>query len=43
MLVAKIERYLVNDMICKEPTVAKRHIDIIVESVVEAIRTGVPL
>ena len=27
----------------KKPTVAKRHMDIMAESVVEAIRTGVPL
>ena len=43
MLAAKIERYLVDDMIRKEPTAAKRHMDIMAESVVEAIRTDVPL
>jgi hypothetical protein len=42
-LAAEIERYLVDDTICREPTTAKRHMDIMAESVVEAIRTGVPL
>ncbi|KAM0698733.1 hypothetical protein Q7P36_002200 [Cladosporium allicinum] len=43
MLAAEIERYLVDDMTPKKPIAAKRHMDIIAESVVEAIRTGVPL
>jgi hypothetical protein len=42
-LAAEIERHLANDMTPKKPTAAKRHIDIMAESVVEAIRTGVPL
>jgi hypothetical protein len=43
MLAAEIEKYLVDAMIRKEPTAAKRHMDIMAESVVEAIRTDVPL
>ena len=43
MLAAEIERYLADDMIRKKPTAAKKHMDIMAESVVEAIRTGVPL
>jgi hypothetical protein len=43
MLAADIERYLVDDMIREKPTAAKRHMDIMAESVVEAIRTGIPL
>ena len=42
-LAAEIERYLVDDMTPKKPTAAKRHMDIMAESVVEAIRTGIPL
>jgi hypothetical protein len=43
MLAAEIERYLADDTIWKKPTAAKRHMDIMAESVVEAIHTGVPL
>jgi hypothetical protein len=43
MLAAEIESYLAHDMIPREPTAAKRHMDIMAESVVEAIRTGIPL
>jgi hypothetical protein len=43
MLAAEIERYLADDIIRKKPTAAKRHMDIMAESVVEAIRTSVPL
>jgi hypothetical protein len=43
MLAAEIERYLVDDMIRREPTAAKRHMDIMAKSVVESICTGVPL
>jgi hypothetical protein len=43
MLAAEMEKYLVDDMTRKKPTTAKRHMDIMAESVVEAIRTGVPL
>jgi hypothetical protein len=43
MLAAAMERYLVDGMTRKKPTAAKRHMDIMAESVVEAIRTGVPL
>jgi hypothetical protein len=43
MLAAEIEKYLGNDMIGEKPTGAKRHMDIMAGSVVEAIRTGVPL
>ena len=43
MLAAEVEKYLVDDMARKKPTAAKRHMDIMAKSVVEAIRTGVPL
>jgi len=43
MLAAEMEKHLVDDVARKKPTVAKRHMDIMGESVVEATRTGVPL
>ncbi|KAM0714666.1 hypothetical protein Q7P37_009964 [Cladosporium fusiforme] len=42
-LAAKISSYLASDIRCPKLTPAKRHMDIMAECVVEAIRTGTPL
>jgi len=39
----EIERYLERDALDMEPSPAKRHMDLMAESVVEVIRTGTPL
>lgn len=38
-----VEKYLDIDSICARPTAAKRHMDLMAESVVEAMRVGLPL